>query len=396
MNKILRFTFVALLAMVASFSFAQTTITFDPATDKGPNSSKAGKGSVTKDGVTIETSNGMLGAYNQGTEAYEYRFYHTDMTVTSTAGTITKVVFTCTASDTEKQGPGCFKLSTGSTGKYTFKGKIGTWEGAATTFSLTASSKQVRCTKIEVTVSTSGSIVAAPTISTISGVENFFDKTTVTITAGEGADIYYTVDGTDPTTSSTKYSAPFDLTETTTVKALAAKGGKTSAVASKTFTKKAKLTLEGDGTETNPYTVKDALAIIKANEQTKDNVFVVGYVKEDAKFNSKHSDCSFDLVEEINGTDAIYAYAIKDVNDAAFKDASKLKAGTKVVIKTVLAYYNGKAELNRGQIAGYITTGIFKIQTSAAKSVRYNLAGQKVGADYKGVVIENGKKVVVK
>lgn len=336
----------------------------------------------------------MLGAYNKGTDAYEYRFYQgTDMTVTSTAGTITKVVFTCTASDTEKQGPGCFKLSTGSTGKYTFKGKIGTWEGAATTFSLTASSKQVRCTKIEVTVSTSGSIVAAPTIS---GEEDFFDKTTVTIAAGEGADIYYTVDGTDPTTSSTKYSAPFDLTETTTVKALAAKGGKTSAVASKTFTKKAKLTLEGDGTETNPYTVKDALAIIKANEQTKDNVFVVGYVKADAKFDSKHSDCSFNLVEEINGTDAIYAYAIKDVNGVAFKDASKLKAGTKVVIKTVLASYNGKAELNRGQIASYITTGISKIQTSAAKSVRYNLAGQKVGADYKGVVIENGKKIVVK
>ena len=37
MNKILRLTFVALLAMVASFSFAQTTITFDPATDKGAN-----------------------------------------------------------------------------------------------------------------------------------------------------------------------------------------------------------------------------------------------------------------------------------------------------------------------------------------------------------------------
>ena len=177
---------------------------------------------------------------------------------------------------------------------------------------------------------------------------------------------------------------------------MAAKDGKTSDVASKIFTKKAKLTLEGDGTETNPYTVKDALAIIKANEQTKDNVFVVGYVKEDAKFDSNHSDCSFDLVEEINGTDAIYAYAIKDVNNAAFKDASKLKAGTKVVIKTVLASYNGKAELNRGQIADYITTGISKIQTSAAKSVRYNLAGQKVGADYKGVVIENGKKIVVK
>lgn len=394
MNKILRLTFVALLAMVASFSFAQTTITFDPATDKGANNKKADKGSVTKDGVTIETSNGMLGAYNQGTDVYEYRFYKNyDMTVTSTVGAITKVVFTCTASGTDKHGPGCFELSEGSTGNYTYEGNTGTWEGAATTFSLTASTNQVRCTKIEVTVSTSGSVVAAPSIS---GEESFYDKTTVTITASEGADIYYTVDGTDPTTSSTKYVAPFDLTETTTVKAMAAKGGKASDVVSKIFTKKAKLTLEGDGTETNPYTVKDALAIINANEQTKDSVFVVGYVKEDAEFESKYGDCNFDLVYDINGTDAIYAYAIKDEKGAAFKDATKLKAGTKVMIKSVLTSFNGKAELNRGHIVSYTPTGISKIETSAAKAVRYNLAGQKVGANYKGVVIENGKKIVVK
>lgn len=41
-------------------------------------------------------------------------------------------------------------------------------------------------------------------------------------------------------------------------------------------------------------------------------------------------------------------------------------------------------------------TGISLVESKQQPSVRYNLAGQKVGADYKGVVIENGKKIVVK
>lgn len=41
-------------------------------------------------------------------------------------------------------------------------------------------------------------------------------------------------------------------------------------------------------------------------------------------------------------------------------------------------------------------TGISSVGSKQQPSTRYNLAGQKVGTDYKGVVIENGKKVVVK
>ena len=76
-------------------------------------------------------------------------------------------------------------------------------------------------------------VVAAPTIS---GNESFVGSTEVTITAEDGATIYYTKDGTDPTEESTPYTAPFTINETTTVKAIAEIDGKLSSIASKTFT----------------------------------------------------------------------------------------------------------------------------------------------------------------
>ena len=41
-------------------------------------------------------------------------------------------------------------------------------------------------------------------------------------------------------------------------------------------------------------------------------------------------------------------------------------------------------------------TGIDKIGADGKPAVRYNLKGQRVDENYKGVVIINGKKVVVK
>lgn len=74
----------------------------------------------------------------------------------------------------------------------------------------------------------------APSITPSSGT--FFETQTVTISAEDGATIYYTLDGTDPTTESTEYSEALSISETTTVKAIAEKDSKTSSVATVTIT----------------------------------------------------------------------------------------------------------------------------------------------------------------
>ena len=82
-----------------------------------------------------------------------------------------------------------------------------------------------------------GGEVAKPAAPVISGNQNFTGSTDVTITAEEGATIFYTTDGTAPTSWDPAYTAPFTITETTTVKAVARVNDIYSDVAEMTFTK---------------------------------------------------------------------------------------------------------------------------------------------------------------
>ena len=145
-----KFTLLLSAMLFSVMSFA-TVITFDADVDKGnagTDSNNAAAYTITKDGVTVTVSSGILGTYNN---EMHYRIYKNQtLTVTSTVGNVTSVEFTCTANDDAKYGPGCF---TWSTGNYTYSGAKGTWSGSASEIVFTASSNQVRATQVVVTVS---------------------------------------------------------------------------------------------------------------------------------------------------------------------------------------------------------------------------------------------------
>ena len=82
--------------------------------------------------------------------------------------------------------------------------------------------------------STGSDTLAAPVIS---GTTPFAETTQVSISGPNDARVYYTTDGSTPTSGSTLYSAAFSLSATTTVKAIAIKDGVSSNVATKLFTK---------------------------------------------------------------------------------------------------------------------------------------------------------------
>ncbi len=78
--------------------------------------------------------------------------------------------------------------------------------------------------------------VAAPTFNPESGEVVAGSPVTISTTT-EDATIYYTIDGTEPTTESTAYAEPITISEATTIKAIAVKEGMTnSTVATATYT----------------------------------------------------------------------------------------------------------------------------------------------------------------
>lgn len=150
------------------------------------------------------------------------------------------------------------------------------------------------------------------------------------------------------------------------------------------------------------YTVAKAKELFDAGKGLDDFVYVKGIVSNvDSNPFEQYKELNIYISDDgqVEKENAFEAYSCKSFGNTDFTAADAVKTGDKVVIYGKLTSFSGKYELDRGcylySLNGF-TTGISKIQTSAAKAVRYNLAGQKVGANYKGVVIENGKKIVVK
>lgn len=117
----------------------------------GTDSNNATSYTITKNGVTITVSSGILGTYNNENH---YRIYKNQtLTATSTVGNIASIEFTCTANGDAKYGPGGFKASVGNYGHS--GGAVGTWTGDASEVVFTASVNQVRASQIVVVIADS-------------------------------------------------------------------------------------------------------------------------------------------------------------------------------------------------------------------------------------------------
>lgn len=99
----------------------------------------------------------------------------------------------------------------------------------------------------------------------------------VTLTADAGATIYYTTNGDDPTTTSTKYTAPFEVTKSgTTVKALAVAEGAENATAEATYTIKPDQPVFSDGSKDFNEAFDVTLTLPKSTDDNSTIHYAIG------------------------------------------------------------------------------------------------------------------------
>ena len=295
--------------------------------------------------VEIAFDNSITGTFGKGdgstapqyyTNGTAVRWYGGNtLNITASNATISEIVLTYTQ-----------KNKSVSTDVGTYNHDNGTWSGSASsvTFTVENGSGHNRVSVIKVTYTVSGGTLtcATPTFSPAGGT--YTSAQTVTISCStEGATIYYTTDGNDPTTSSTVYSAPINVSSEMTIKAMAtATDYDNSAVATAEY---AFITLEHAGTLEDPYNVADARAAIDANAGTQ-GVYATGIVSEIVtEWSTQYNNITFNMVDEEG--DEVFLQAYRCASGTGV-DASQVAVGDVAVVYGNLTKYGSTYEFAQG------------------------------------------------
>lgn len=340
-------------------------IILDESTDKGTISTDQGQNDA------IEKGNIVLKGYNIALNAKNtsyYKIYSKGyFTISAKEGIITKIAINCTGSDTNDYGPG--HLSSDTEG-YSYAGKVGTWEGNATSVKITnTDTKQVRIKSIEITVKNKVITLDENLNNTFSEEKGVTVKTVRTLVANKW----------------NTFCVPFE----TEIAGTALEGATIKVIG----------TIEGnvinlvDATKIEagvPYLVRPTTGDI-VNPTFKNVTISVTTPKEAGNDEYKF----------------VGTYSPKTINKGEFGKIwgvtaegklAKINEGT--TMKGLRAYFvfptnTAAAKLNfDGE-----TTGINNIETNAAVNGKvYNLNGQYVGNSLnglkKGIYVVNGKKVI--
>ena len=171
---------------------------------------------------------------------------------------------------------------------------------------------------------------------------------------------------------------------------------------------------EGPEVPETTITVADALTAISAladGAKSGDEYVVKGYVVGAPDFQRKadgslYGNVNFTIADEKGGTATLTVFRAKNFENVNFDEEtiSSLKEGDFVEVKGLLQKYVKDDVTTPELVSGYLVSINGKDAASVkalkldqdANAPAYNLGGQKVSTNYRGLIIKNGRKFMVK
>ena len=151
------------------------------------------------------------------------------------------------------------------------------------------------------------------------------------------------------------------------------------------------------------YTVAKAFELIEAGEGLNAKVYVKGKISAITEVETeKFFNATYNISD--NGTtegQQLIVFHGKYIGGANFESEDQISIGDEVIVYGQLVNFNGKYEINSNNqiysINGATSAGVKNITVEQnVNAPAYNLAGQRVNDAYKGIVVKNGKKYLNK
>lgn len=147
------------------------------------------------------------------------------------------------------------------------------------------------------------------------------------------------------------------------------------------------------------YTVAKAHELTAAGEGLATKVYIKGIITEISEVSTQHGNATYSINDTQSTDGQLAVYRGYSLGGEKFTAADEIKVGDEVTIYGQLSVYNGNHQVTNSSIYSLNgTTDINSVTTDELdeNAPIYNLAGQRVNKSTKGILIQNGKKFINK
>lgn len=166
------------------------------------------------------------------------------------------------------------------------------------------------------------------------------------------------------------------------------------------LTVKAASTVNIKNTPETAYTVAKALELIAAGEGLDAKVYVKGQITSIKEVSASFGNATYDISDDATAANKLTVYRGYFYDNGKFTSSDQIKAGDVVVVYGKLVNYNNNTpQVTNSSIYSLngVVSGVDNITVDKnVDAPAYNVAGQRVNDAYKGIVVKNGKKYLNK